>query len=445
MSRRGWPIRAQVIGLIVLTQIVSTGLTIMLVHGVIGSGLSTPYAVAKEIIGPFTTLLSATDALDESAKDKAIASAVQKDDRFEILPNPELLDKDDLTVPGRFYLEVLRDWMDEDDPLDLRVVRRDLFQTFPMTIGNRGVAVRLNNQEWLVFTPAPATPARLMPIFVLALLLFLLTLPVIAFLFWATGTLVAPLRRLASAAEGFSQDLDAPDAPERGSAEVRTVARAFNLMRHRLRAMIKAKSYTLAAIGHDLRTPLTRMRLRLESGNVDVEAMIRDVGAMDTMVTSALSFIRDGEAELNLQSVDLAALAQTVCDDIADMGHQVTFQGTKRVVARIDPALVRRALINVVENGITYGSSVIVTLHATDSTSATITVSDDGPGMSESDRENAFEPFWRGDEARRRDETTGFGLGLSIARSIVERHGGTIDLAPNAPRGLSVAMSLPVR
>lgn len=446
VRRRGWPIRLQIIALIATIQLLSTGLTVLLFQALLGSVGSPPRSVALELIGPLTTSVMLTRALDADGEDKAISALLASDPRFERVAEAHLLPEDTLWPPGRFYLSAVQDVLGDADGSLLGIVERQVFNHFPLTIGNYGVASQLRGGDWLVFTPSPTAPARLIPVFVLTLVLILLIIPVIASMAWATGTLVAPLKRLAEAADGFSQDLGADDAPEKGSAEVRTAARAFNTMRARLKAMIDGKSYTLAAIGHDLRTPLTRMRLRLEGeGAGDTSALLRDVRVMEVMVDSALSFIRDGETDLVLQHIDLAALAQTVCDDIADLGHDVQFQGSGRVLVHADPALLRRALTNVIENGVTYGTKVVATLDRDDeSATATLTVADNGPGLVEAERTAAFEPFWRGDAARGRAEDTGFGLGLSIARTITERHGGTIVLGENAPHGLVVALTLPL-
>ncbi|MEM8553157.1 MAG: HAMP domain-containing sensor histidine kinase [Pseudomonadota bacterium] len=443
--RRGTPIRLQIIALIAFSQIISSVLTFCLVHGVLGSGSAHPRAVAAEVLGPFNAVVGATLDLTVEQRRAAIASLVKRDDRFIVLENPEIEPEAELWPAGKLYLGAARDGLSSDLHQDIVVVRRDIYQYFPLSAGNYGIAQRLEGDEWLVFTPAPTTPARLLPIFMLLLAIVLLLLPASAFLLWATGTLVAPLRRLAAAAEGFSRNLGAEAAPERGSAEVRTVARAFNTMRARLKAMIDAKSYTLAAIGHDLKTPLTRMRLRLESGAPDRDALVQDVRAMEVMVASALSFIRDGEAELNLQPLDLAALTQTVCDDLADVGQDVELVRSDRVVVEADANLMRRALINIIENGVTYGTRVVVSVGRDDASGMVrVDVADNGPGLSAEDYEKAVEPFWRGDAARGGGTGAGFGLGLSIAQSIVERHRGALSLRPNQPHGLIVRLAMPM-
>ncbi|MEM7695826.1 MAG: HAMP domain-containing sensor histidine kinase [Pseudomonadota bacterium] len=442
MRRRGLPIRGQIIALIATTQILSTGLALAFVQFVIWDGVSPPRAVAREVTAPFTTAITALKSLPPAAERTAVNAILTRDPRFREAAAVTLVPEADLLPPGRFYLAAIREFLVLANNQPIGVVDNQTYKTFPLSMANYGVTTTLSDGTFLIFTPSLSAPARLFPIFVFVLLLTLLALPIMAFTIWASGTLVAPLKRLSEAADRFSRDLSAGTAPERGPAEVRTVARAFNAMRARLKSLIDAKSATLAAISHDLRTPLTRMRLRLEGPTPDRTALLTDVRAMEVMVASALSFIRDGTTTLARQPVDVSALAQAVCDDLTDVGAAITFTGPPRVAATLDPALIRRALTNIIQNAVTYGAHATLTLTATDDT-VSLSVADNGPGLSEDERFAALEPFWRGDAARTRGADTGFGLGLSITRQIVARHGGTIALADNQPTGLIVTLTLP--
>jgi signal transduction histidine kinase len=277
--------------------------------------------------------------------------------------------------------------------------------------------------------------------------LAVLALPLAAVAFWAGGTLVSPLERLAAAARRFSTDLDSTPVGESGPAEIRAAARTFNDMRDRIKRSVEGRARMLAAIGHDLRTPLTRMKLRIETLD-DVamrERLLIDVSAMETMIDSALSYIRGQQVPLSFEVVNLATLAETVCYDFADQGYRVAYKGPERLTACCDSDLMRRALTNVIDNGVKYAGETVVKLSPCGDSRVEITIEDCGPGIPAEERDSVFEPFHRADAARSNDGTAGFGLGLSIAKAIIERHGGTVTLSENAPRGLVVIITLPIK
>lgn len=260
---------------------------------------------------------------------------------------------------------------------------------------------------------------------------------------WAWRLLVQPLRRFADAAESFSIAGDRPPLPERGPLEIRSAAGALNKMQERIRAMVTERTRMLAAVSHDLRTPITRLRLRLEFiAEQDVrEAMERDLTQMDAMVHAALSYLREGRSPARTQ-VDISNLLETVADQFADMGHTVGFDGPGQVVAVADPDALHRAVTNLVQNAVRFADHTRVDLEA-DGARVTIAVVDDGPGIAADEVERLMEPFARGDEARSQDEPTGFGLGLPIAKAIAESHGGTLTLLARRPRGLEARLMIP--
>jgi signal transduction histidine kinase len=261
---------------------------------------------------------------------------------------------------------------------------------------------------------------------------------------WATRTLTAPLTRFADAAELFAVGRADVPLSEQGPVEIRRVAVALNEMRERIRRLVKDRTQMLAAVSHDLRTPITRLRLRAEE--IEAEPLktqtIRDLETMQNMVQSALSFLRDQVRTSRHIRIDLPSLLQTVCDGFSDMGREVHFSGPPHLRIDCDPDQVTRALTNLIDNGLKFGSSVKVKIRGEEEADVVIEVEDDGPGIPDSEKEAALEPFYRGDASRSLGENGSFGLGLSIARSIAESHGGSLKLLDAEPRGLLVRLTV---
>jgi signal transduction histidine kinase len=263
---------------------------------------------------------------------------------------------------------------------------------------------------------------------------------------WAARALTAPLSSFAKAAESFSLNGAAAPLPERGPEEIRSVAKALNRMRERITTLIDDRTKMLAAISHDLRTPITRMRLRSEFIEDDVHRsqMLRDLDQMRSMLESVLSFLRNDRKLESMTLVDIATTLQLVSDQFADMGHKVVYDGPEHAMATVRPDDLHRSVTNLVENAVRFGAEATIRLGVSSDT-VTIEVEDDGPGISDARKDVMLEPFVRGDDARNMDETAGFGLGLSIARSIVLAHGGELSLNDRQPHGLIVRIQLPVR
>jgi signal transduction histidine kinase len=263
---------------------------------------------------------------------------------------------------------------------------------------------------------------------------------------WAARALTAPLSSFARAAESFSLERDAAPLPERGPEEVRSLAKALNRMRKRITELIDDRTRMLAAISHDLRTPITRMRLRSEfiEDEIQRSRMLADLDQMRSMLESVLSFLRDGRKLEQMTLVDVASTLQLVADQFADMGHKVAYAGPGHAMATARPDDLLRSVTNIVENAVRFGGEVTIRLSVAPDC-VTVDVEDDGPGITDCDKVDMLEPFVRGDDARNMDDATGFGLGLSIARAIVTAHGGKLSLHDRQPRGLLVRMELPVR
>lgn len=265
---------------------------------------------------------------------------------------------------------------------------------------------------------------------------------------WGVRRLIRPVAELAAAADTLGRDFNAPPLPEDGPEETSTAARAFNTMASRIRRFVEDRTQMIAAIGHDLRTPITRLRLRAEFMEDDDQRrkMLSDLAEMEAMIDATLAFARDDAAKEPSVAFDLAALCQTVLDEAADaapeQAEQLTYDGPDRLRAQGRPAALKRALANLVANAVKYAGDAKLCL-SVDNGAAQIRIEDSGPGIPESELERAFQPFRRLEGSRNR-ETGGTGLGLTIARNILRAHGGDVQLRNRPEGGLSARISLPL-
>jgi two-component system osmolarity sensor histidine kinase EnvZ len=253
-----------------------------------------------------------------------------------------------------------------------------------------------------------------------------------------------PLRRLSAAAGRIGHGEQEP-IPEMGGDEVRGLIRAFNEMQGRIHSLIEDRTEALAAVGHDLRTPLSRIQLRAnEIADAPLrQAITGDIREMGGMVSSLLAYLGGDNDPERPQSCDLAVMAETLADEIVDMGGKARYSGPDHLEYAVRPIGFKRALRNIVENAAKYGDRVVVTVRD-DEGGVSIVVEDDGPGIAPDRMEDVLRPFVRLDPARGRD-TRGLGLGLAIAARAIEREGGTIALSNRAEGGLSVHIRLPRR
>jgi signal transduction histidine kinase len=250
------------------------------------------------------------------------------------------------------------------------------------------------------------------------------------------------LRRLAASAEAVGRGENVPPLPESGPDDIRKTTEAFNRMQARLFRFVEDRTRMLAAIGHDLRTPLTSLRLRAEFVN-DPEThqrMLSTIDEMQSMTESMIALAR-GEATIEeTRIVDLNALLGSLCDDLIDLGQPIHYRDTVKITYRCRPDGLRRAVRNLIENAVRYAGAAEVSIKQS-SGSIELVIADRGPGIPEQMNEKVFAPFFRLENSRSR-ETGGVGLGLSIARAIARHHGGDITLSPNEP-GLRAVLSLP--
>ena len=261
---------------------------------------------------------------------------------------------------------------------------------------------------------------------------------------WAARRLTSPLTVLADAAERLGRDVRAPPLEVSGSRELRSAAQAFNDMQASLKRLIENRTQMLGAISHDLRTQLTLLRLRAETVDQvdDRDRMLKTIGEMEDMLTATLSFARDQATSEISKRIDIGAIVSSIADDMADAGLSVqTGPIESGVVVECKPLALRRALTNLIENALKYGGKATIALCAT-ATEVEITVDDEGPGIPENQLGRVLQPFVRLEESRNRD-TGGIGLGLAIAASIVEAHGGTLTLSNRRESGLRASIALP--
>jgi signal transduction histidine kinase len=261
---------------------------------------------------------------------------------------------------------------------------------------------------------------------------------------WVTLRIVAPMGRFAAAVEQFGLRGEGDALPERGTAEVRKATSAFNLMRERIQRLIEDRTRTVIAISHDLRTPLTRLRLRAEQVTEPElkQGMLRDMDVMETSIAGALSYLREGGVPEAFELVDLPSLVETICDRFADAGFAVSHRMPQRLAVLARPQAISRAITNLVENGTKYASSVVVRLDVQAPGWAEIVVEDDGPGIPDEEKKAVLQPFYRAAAAR--ESSGGFGLGLAIAAEVARLHGGSLTLYDRAPNGLRVCFRLPL-
>jgi signal transduction histidine kinase len=266
----------------------------------------------------------------------------------------------------------------------------------------------------------------------------------IAFLAYFVARMTArPLKQLAQAAKDLGQDINHPPLELTGASEIRQASAAFNAMQARIRQYIFQRTQMLAAITHDLQTPLTRMRLRLEKvSDRDLqERLIGDLSAMQEMVREGLVLARSMDTTEAMQLLDLDSLLDSVCADAADAGQRVTLDGSAQMALLGRPRDLRRCLGNLIDNAVKYGKQAQVAVDRVGG-AARIRIRDDGPGIAEPELARVFEPFYRIEGSRSR-ESGGTGLGLTIARNIAEQHGGSITLANRPEGGLEVTLMLP--
>jgi len=304
------------------------------------------------------------------------------------------------------------------------------------------MAVHLPDGSWLegrMVTPRrdPLLAARL------GAATLLVYLVVLGAAVWGARRLARPLSDLTDAAESFAGRSQPKVLEPRGPDDLRRAMEAFNAMNGRIVSLLDEKDHLLGAIGHDMRTPLASLRIRLEAMEPveDRDAAIAKVEEMVAMLEDILMLARTGRARADARPMDVSALVETVTDEYVDRGDPVRVTPASRLVGHVHSDLLRRALRNLIDNAVLYGGDAEVAVRQ-NGDRIVISVRDSGPGIPAGDMERAMAPFQRLEESRNR-ATGGSGLGLAIARSIAEVHGGSLRLESNHPTGLIAELTLP--
>lgn len=304
------------------------------------------------------------------------------------------------------------------------------------------IQIELSDKSWVIFERGIPENTFIWPIKIL-IVLGILLLSVVLISLFAVKIITNPLQKLRQAAEGLGKNIQQKPLEESGPQEVKETAIAFNLMQQRLKSYIEDKAQILAAVSHDLKTPLTRLRLR--SDLLDDEElkdkMQNDLNDMEKMVSTTLEFMRGSESKEEIQQIDMVALLESIQDDFNDTGKTVKFKSEQIDSFSGKPLALKRCIINLVENGIRYGEKVDI--HLKDNNDGiTIMICDHGPGIPEELHEKVFSPFYRLENSRAQ-HTGGTGLGLGIARNIARAHGGDITLSNKETAGLCALLKLP--
>jgi signal transduction histidine kinase len=430
-------------------------------------------AQIREVAGQIFSLYRAVAATAPDRRAEVLA-ALRRNPRFAVAMSsaPPVTDLPPMTLSAlrRFWMSVeagplahaeprmggdmpdRRAWMNSDfmrrnfgtpgvPPVD--IIAHGGLQTHRMAMG-----IRLSDGIWLNFDAelGPPRPWH-SPTFMGAF--GLMTAVAAGLTLWAVRRLTGPVRVLAAAAEALGRDVNAPPLPETGPEEVATAAVAFNTMARRIRRFVDDRTTLLTAIGHDLRTPITRLKLRAEFMDDDElrGKMLADLEELEAMVAATLAFGRDARTTEHVVSLDLAELLRTILDEAGDAHPQsaehLGYEGPNHCTVRVRSLAMKRALTNLVSNAIAYGGAARVRLEAPPAGSVTMAIEDDGPGIPPEELERVFEPFHRVENSRNR-ETGGTGLGLPIARDILRAHGGDVVLANRPGGGLVARITLPV-
>ncbi len=309
------------------------------------------------------------------------------------------------------------------------------------------IGLKFPDRGWLVLElPIPKPRPWHSPTFLLAFVLMTVAAALLSL--WAVRQLIGPVATLAAAAERLGRDVNSPPLPETGPTEVARAAAAFNTMATRIRRFVQDRTFLLTAIGHDLRTPITRLKLRAEFIEDDDlrDKFIADLDELDTMLTATLAFGRDAADAEPATAIDLGALLRTVLDEVADArpdaAENLAYAGPEHLTLSGRPVALKRAFTNLVTNAVKYAGGAHIILTPPDGGQTRILVEDNGPGLPPDELERVFDPFYRIETSRNR-ETGGTGLGLPIARNILRAHGGDVTLSNRPGGGARATVVLP--
>ncbi|MGN7774383.1 ATP-binding protein [Phyllobacterium sp. 22552] len=331
-------------------------------------------------------------------------------------------------------------------PADLEAI---VLENRSETDGHRStLAVRLDASCALVigFSGADISPSFFNTIVEVTAKILILMLPMIVLVLYISTMITSPLVRFADAAKRLRIDGKEEEPFSVGGAkELHTLATSLNMMRQRIRKMVDDRTRMLTAVSHDLRTPLTRLRMRVERSKdtASREAMLIDIDTLTGMIEESLRYLSSSATVEPVKKVDISSLLQTITSQFCDLGYTVNYHGPERFGYLCRQKALIRAVTNLVENAVRFGSVVDIELRASNQGETVITLKDNGPGLEDGFHDKVLEPFFKADEARTSSAKTGFGLGLSIADEIVKSHGGSLILENATPHGLCARIVLP--
>ena len=416
-------------------------------------------AAREQVLGRIATLANLIEETPVGQRDRILGALATNRISYSVTPEPLVKKattvwpdgetRDKLSEIFGAQREVRVEFADKDrDEGNLHMMMRgngfgpggrQMQRPWPPTLA---LSVRLSDGAWLnseTLLPRPQLWAW--PV-VMSTLLTVIAISLATAL--SVRRITKPLRELAQASDRLGRGEGVPDLPERGPEEIVRANRAFNAMQARVSRFVTDRTRMVAAISHDLRTPLTSLRLRAEFIDDDEtrERMVDTIDEMTRMAEATLTFARDDAAAEDSRNTDLVALVEAVSADFSDLGHDVTVEGPEHLYLSVRQVSLRRALRNLVENAVRYGIRARIRLERSVA-GVVIAVDDDGPGIPEDKMEEVFAPFTRL-ETSRNLETGGVGLGLATARSVVRAHGGELTLANRPGGGLTAAIHLPV-
>jgi len=457
--RRFFPktLRTQLMVMILTTFVVVQGISLWLFAD--ERSLAVRAALGLESAGRAANVVRLIEAAPKRLRPEILRAANSPLVRFRLAPQPSV---DHLSHGTGGNIEArIRAYLEDRNPREIRAEIHQIKARKPakikspsmermhrqmmvleLTTVEMRLSIALHDRKWLNITTRFHRPPIQWP-WLSSLSYALATLIVMALVWFGLGRLTDPLRKLASAAKSLGRGETVEILPEHGPEELRGLTTAFNEMQNRLTRFVSERTRLLAALGHDLRSPLTALRVRSEmvDDTETRERLIATIEEMQEMVESTLSFARGMVTAEETQTVDLEHFLSELVRDIASVNGPVDLDTQPGLHIRIKPVSMRRALRNVIENALRYASDVHISARQQGEV-ALITITDHGPGIPEADLERVFDPFVRVEKSRNL-ETGGTGLGLSIARTVVHAHGGDIKLANKPEGGLQVTITLP--
>ncbi|MFI0849665.1 sensor histidine kinase [Mesorhizobium sp. IMUNJ 23232] len=378
---------------------------------------------------------------DESGVENLVRSSAPLGLELKVLPWADVNGKEDRQSDDHLLSGELRRVL----PADFEAV---VLENAQGGEGHSTIAVRLDPLRALVigFSGADIAPSGFSAIVEFIAKVLILMLPMLLLVLYIGTMITSPLVRFADAAKRLRLDGDEEELfAAAGAKEIRTLAMSLNNMRRRIRKMVDDRTRMLTAVSHDLRTPLTRLRMRVERSKdaVSKEAMLADISTLTTMIEDSLQYLTSTATAEAPRKADISSLLQTIASEFSDLGYDVAYVGLDRFVYICKRKALIRAVTNIVENGVRFGTKVGIELRANSRGDVEIVVWDDGPGLDQDLHEKILEPFFKADEARTTNTGGGFGLGLSIADEVVKGHGGTLLIENAVPCGLRATIRLP--